>query len=66
MEMSLPKILLILILILVVFGAGKLPKVMEELGKGLKSFKKAMHDESDTPAQKIEEAKTPEKSDKSL
>ncbi len=34
--------LLILIVILVVFGAGKLPKVMTDLGKGIRGFKKGL------------------------
>ena len=28
-----------------IFGAGKLPNVMSDLGKGLKSFKSAMNEE---------------------
>jgi len=33
------QIVLILVLVLVLFGAGKLPKVMGDLGKGMRSFK---------------------------
>lgn len=33
------EILLILVVVLVLFGAGKLPKVMGDLGKGIKNFK---------------------------
>ncbi len=48
MSMSLPKLLMILLIILLLFGAGKLPQVMSQLAKGLKSFKSAMkEDESD-------------------
>lgn len=32
---------LILVIVLVIFGPGKLPKVGESLGKALQSFKKA-------------------------
>ena len=32
----------ILLIILVLFGAGKLPQVMSDLGKGLKAFKDAL------------------------
>jgi sec-independent protein translocase protein TatA len=53
------KILLILVIILILFGAGKLPKVMEDLGKGIRAFKKGM--EEDTPRSKKE---TPKKSKK--
>ncbi|MGN7613471.1 Sec-independent protein translocase subunit TatA/TatB [Magnetococcales bacterium HHB-1] len=36
------EIIIILIIVLVIFGAGKLPKVMGDLGKGVKSFKREM------------------------
>lgn len=47
MGISLPQLLLILLLVLLLFGAGKLPNVMSDLGKGLKSFKSAMNDEEE-------------------
>ena len=36
------EIILILVIVLIVFGAGKLPKVASELAKGIKSFKKSL------------------------
>ena len=33
------EIILILVIVLIIFGAGKLPKVAGELEKGIKSFK---------------------------
>ena len=33
------EIILILIIVLIIFGAGKLPKIAGELAKGIKSFK---------------------------
>ena len=44
MGISLSHLLIILLIILVLFGAGKLPQVMSELGKGLKAFKDSMRD----------------------
>lgn len=44
-----PELLIILVIILVIFGAGKLPQVGEALGKGLNKFRGAM-DEKDAPA----------------
>ena len=38
------EILLILVIVLIVFGAGKLPKVATELAKGIKSFKQGLKD----------------------
>jgi len=39
MGISLTNLVIILLIVLILFGAGKLPKVMGDLGKGLKSFK---------------------------
>ena len=41
------EIILILVLVLVVFGAGKLPEIGGALGKGLRSFKDAVEGEPD-------------------
>jgi sec-independent protein translocase protein TatA len=45
MGLSLPHILLLLVVVLVLFGAGKLPKVMGDMGKGIKAFKKGLSEE---------------------
>ena len=39
------EIVLILLIVLIIFGAGKLPKVASELAKGIKSFKEGLKDE---------------------
>jgi len=44
MEFSFGKLLLLLIIIMLVFGTAKLPKIGEDLGKAVRSFKKAMHE----------------------
>ncbi len=44
MGISLANILVILFIVLILFGAGKLPKVMGDLGKGIKSFKEGLKD----------------------
>ncbi|KJV65852.1 MULTISPECIES: twin-arginine translocase TatA [Ehrlichia] len=38
------QIFLILIIILVLFGAGKLPDVMSDLGKGIRNLKQELKD----------------------
>jgi sec-independent protein translocase protein TatA len=45
MGIGLVQLLVILLIILLLFGAGKLPKVMSDLGKGLKSFKSSMNED---------------------
>jgi sec-independent protein translocase protein TatA len=37
--------ILVLVVILLLFGAGKLPTVMADLAKGIKAFKAGMKDE---------------------
>ncbi|MFN2355562.1 MAG: twin-arginine translocase TatA/TatE family subunit [Desulfopila sp.] len=36
------EMIIILVLVLIVFGAGKLPQVASSLGKGLRNFKDGM------------------------
>lgn len=38
------QIALVLVIILIIFGAGKLPGVMGDLAKGVKTFKKGLED----------------------
>ena len=45
MGISLSHLLLTLLIILIVFGAGKLPKVMGDIGKGIKNLKEGLHAE---------------------
>lgn len=39
------ELILILVLVLIIFGAGKLPEVGGALGKSLRSFKEGMKEE---------------------
>jgi len=41
MRLGWPEILLILCIVLIFFGVGKLPQVGESIGKAIRSFKKA-------------------------
>jgi sec-independent protein translocase protein TatA len=47
--------IIILVIVLVLFGAGRISGVMGELGKGLKSFKQGMADEEEEKKQRYEE-----------
>ena len=44
MSIGIAQILIILVLVLVVFGVGKLPRVMGDLGKGIKNFKEGLNE----------------------
>lgn len=39
------ELIVVLVVVLIVFGAGKLPSVMRDLGKGVSEFKKAQSTE---------------------
>ena len=38
------ELVLILIIVLIIFGAGKIPQLGEGLGKAIKGFKKSIHE----------------------
>jgi sec-independent protein translocase protein TatA len=44
---GLPEMIIILIIVLVVFGAGKLPEISGALGKSIRNFKKAAEGKED-------------------
>jgi sec-independent protein translocase protein TatA len=39
--LGMPELLIILVIILIIFGAGKLPEIGRGLGRGIKNFKQA-------------------------
>jgi sec-independent protein translocase protein TatA len=59
--LGIQELLIILVIVLVIFGAGRLPEIGKDLGKAIKGFKRAVteNDEIDvTPKQnEIEEDK---------
>jgi len=42
--------MIVLLIILLLFGAGKLPRVMGDFAKGIKAFKSGMKEEEDEAA----------------
>ena len=47
MSIGIWQVVLILVIVLILFGAGKLPKVMGDVAAGVKNFKKGMKDDED-------------------
>ena len=41
--------LIVLVIVLLVFGRGKIPELMGDMAKGIKSFKKGMSDDETPP-----------------
>lgn len=44
MSIGIWQIVLVLLIILILFGAGKLPQVMGDVGKSIKNFKNGLKD----------------------
>lgn len=45
MTPSLPQLLIVLVIVLLLFGRNKIPQLMGDVAKGIKSFKRGMQDE---------------------
>ncbi len=59
-NISLPELLVILAIILVLFGASRLPEAGKALGVGIRNFKKALSGELEEEEKKIKEVKAEE------
>ncbi|AWC24269.1 twin-arginine translocase TatA/TatE family subunit [Aminobacter sp. P9b] len=46
--------LIVLVVVLLLFGRGKIPELMGDMAKGIKSFKKGMSDEEADDAKTVE------------
>jgi sec-independent protein translocase protein TatA len=47
MSIGIWQVVLILLIVLILFGAGKLPKVMGDVAKGVKNFKMGMKEDDE-------------------
>ncbi|MCE5244677.1 MAG: twin-arginine translocase TatA/TatE family subunit [Desulfobacteraceae bacterium] len=56
---GMPELILILVIVLIVFGAGKLPELGAGLGKGIRNFKKSVGEANEA----LESTEKPEKID---
>ncbi len=52
---GMPELIIILVIIFIIFGAGKIPEVASGLGKGIRSFKKGITGIEDKNDEPIEE-----------
>ncbi|HEX7580322.1 MAG TPA: twin-arginine translocase TatA/TatE family subunit [Thermoanaerobaculia bacterium] len=48
-NLGLPELLLILAIVVILFGAGKLPQLGKGLGEGIRNFKQSMKDGDSAP-----------------
>lgn len=54
---GMPELIIILVIILIIFGAGKLPEIGAGVGKAIRNFKGAADEEDAKKPEKIEEDK---------
>lgn len=47
MSIGVWQVVLVLVIVLIIFGAGKLPKVMGDLAKGVKTFRSGLKEEDE-------------------
>ena len=51
---GMPELIIILVIILIIFGAGKLPEIGAGVGKAIKNFKSATTDAEKKEADKLD------------
>lgn len=66
---GLPELIIILVIVILIFGVGRIAKVSGELGKGIRSFKNGLagkgdEKEGEKPEEIIESKKSEEKPEK--
>jgi sec-independent protein translocase protein TatA len=54
---GMPELIIILVIILIIFGAGKLPEIGGGMGKAIRNFKNATSKSDKEETDKIEETK---------
>ncbi|WP_377288610.1 twin-arginine translocase TatA/TatE family subunit [Rhizobium sp. SG2393] len=55
--------LIVLVVVLLLFGRGKIPELMGDVAKGIKNFKKGMNDDDATPQAGVDAKTVEHKSD---
>lgn len=55
---GIPELIIILVIILIIFGAGKLPEIGGGLGKAIRNFRNATSEKDTKNSDKIENDKT--------
>ncbi len=54
------ELIIILVIVLIIFGAGKLPKIAKSIGEGIKEFKKATKEKESKEEKEEKKEKPPQ------
>ncbi|MCJ7773000.1 MAG: twin-arginine translocase TatA/TatE family subunit [Desulfobacterales bacterium] len=54
---GMPELIIILVIILIIFGAGKLPEIGASMGKAIRNFKGTASENEEKKTEKIEDEK---------
>ena len=46
-NIGVPELMIILVIVLIIFGAGKLPQIGENLGKAIRNFKNSVQEKEE-------------------
>jgi sec-independent protein translocase protein TatA len=57
--LGVPELLLILVIVIVVFGAGKLPQLGRGLGEGISNFREGLNKGKNDPNKPVDDKKSP-------
>lgn len=61
--LGMPELIVILVIILIIFGAGKMPEIGSGIGKGIRNFKKAISSD-DSQTDQLEESEREKEKDR--
>lgn len=64
MGLSIGHLLLVLVIIFILFGAGRLPQVMGDLGKGIRSLREGLKGDADADPKKLKDVSETDKTNK--
>jgi len=55
MGISIWHLLVVALVVFLLFGAGRVPRMMEDIAKGIKGFKRGLADDDDASVKKVED-----------
>ncbi len=57
-NLNMPEILIVVFVVLLLFGASKIPKLMRSMGSGLSEFKKGLKESAEEPLEDKKSSET--------